>query len=291
MSVGFLIKEGFSGLKRAKYPSFAAILTIAISLTLLGITYLAGVQLYSLLNSMRAQVKIEIFLLPTVTDSDRAQIEEALQRYEGVESFRFITKKEAAQRFKQEFGEDIYQVLGTNPLPVSYTVEMDAEHKSSAAITEFVQAMRRYSGVDEIKYRQTLLQLVERYYRGAAVAGGVLLAVILTAAVLLVANTIKLSIFAKREIIRIMRLVGATDMFIKTPFIVEGLVQGLLGAGLALLLLSGIITGTNYLFVGIVKTDIEMGYPLILGLVIAGTVFGFAGSARSIRRFLTTEAG
>lgn len=289
MSVAFLIKEGLSGLKRAKYPSFAAILTIAISLTLLGISYLVGVQVYSLLNSMRAQVKIEVFLLPSANDTDRARIEKALDQYEGVASYQFITKEEAAQRFKQEFGEDIYQVLGTNPLPVSYTVEMAPGYKSSSAITQFVQTMRRYNGVDEIRYRQTLLQLVERYYKGAVLAGMVLLAIILTAAVLLVANTIKLSIFAKREIIRIMQLVGATDMFIKMPFIVEGLVQGLLGAGVALLFLSGIITGTNYLFIGIVKTDIRMGYQLVIGIIIAGAIFGLTGSARSIRRFLSTE--
>lgn len=289
MSLGFLIKEGLTGLRRAKFPSFAAILTIAISLTLLGMAYLIGSEMYSLLTTMRAKVKIEVFLLPSATESDKATIEESLESHKAVAAFQFISKEEAAARFQEEFGEDIYEVLGENPLPVSYTVDLTSSYRTSEAITAFVQELRRLPGVDEVRYRQTFLRLLERYYKAALVAGGVILAVILGAAVLLVANTIKLSIFAKREIIRIMRLVGATDLFIKTPFIVEGIIHGILGAGVALLLLSGIISGTNYLFVGIVETDIQMGYPLMVGVIITGTVFGFIGSARSIRLFLSSD--
>ncbi len=289
MSVGFLIKEGFTGLTRARFPSFAAILTIAISLTLLGMAYLIGSEMYSLLTTMRAKVKMEVFLLPSATEGDKATIEESLESHEAVAAFQFISKEAAAARFQEEFGEDIYEVLGDNPLPVSYAVDLTSSHQSSEVITAFVQELRHLPGVDEVRYRQTFLRLLERYYKAALVAGGVILAVILGAAILLVANTIKLSIFAKREIIRIMRLVGATDLFIKTPFIVEGIIHGILGAGAALLLLSGIISGTNYLFVGIVETDIQMGYPLIVGVIITGTLFGLIGSARSIRLFLSSD--
>ncbi|HKJ69843.1 MAG TPA: ABC transporter permease [bacterium] len=287
MSLGFLIKEGLTGLKRAKFPSFAAVLTIAISLTLLGMSYLIGNELYSLLSNMRAKVNIEVFLLPSATEIDRATIAESLDSHEAVAAYEFISKEEAAARFQEEFGEDIYAVLGENPLPVSYTVDLTSAHRTSDAVSAFVQELRRLPGVDEVRYRQTFLRLLERYYKAALVAGGVILAVILGAAILLVANTIKLSIFAKREIIRIMRLVGATDLFIQTPFIVEGIVHGILGAGLALVLLSGIISGTNYLFVGIVETDIQMGYPLLVGVLITGTLFGLIGSTRSIRMFLS----
>jgi cell division transport system permease protein len=113
------------------------------------------------------------------------------------------------------------------------------------------------------------------------------MAIILGAAVLLVGNTIKLSIFAKREVIRIMRLVGATNRFIRTPFIIEGIIQGLLGSLSALFILYVLVSGTNYFLTGILNAGLAMEPVLILGVLVIGIFFGFIGSTRSIRMFLS----
>jgi len=276
-------------MKRARVPSVAAIITIAISLTLLGMTYVVGKELYGVINDIRSQVTLEVFLLPNATQSDRNELTEILETSQEVGSFEFISKEKAAERFQQEFGEDIYEILGENPLPISYTIEIAPTHRNSEAISAFVADLRRQRGVDEVRYHQTFLQLLDRYYNIALIVSAVILIVILGAAILLVANTIKLSIFAKREVIRIMRLVGATDLFIKTPFLVEGILHGIIGAGIALLLLSGLIAGTKYLFLGIVEMDTGLELPLIGGIITVGILFGLIGGARSIRMFLTDD--
>jgi len=289
MSLGFLIKEGFSGLTRSKFPSLVAILTIAIALTLLGLSYLAGSEIYSVMKRMRSQFEIEVFLLPNTTEYDQGQIETVLKQTTGVAQYRYVSKDEAARRFQEEFGEDIYSVLDANPLPASYTIKMDPAHQNSSDITQLVQRLKKLKGVDEIKYRQNFLRLIERYYKAISIAGGILLLIILTASVLLVGNTIKLSIFAKREVIHIMRLVGATNRFIKTPFIVEGMLHGLLGALMATIFLYGILLGANYFLSGFLQHSFAMEPPFFGAIFLAGILFGLIGSSRSVRMFLNTK--
>lgn len=287
MTFIFLVKEGISGLWRAKFPSFVAIITIAIAMTLLGITYITGTEIYNIVDRMKTQLQIEIFLLPGATETEMARIENALGTEELVADFRFVSKEEAAERFSAEFGEDIYEVLEVNPLPASYTVQISSNYQTFSDITSFAKNLQSLAGIDEVKYRQNFLQLLERYYRAAAVIGGVIMAIILGAAILLVGNTIKLSIFAKREVIRIMRLVGATNRFIRTPFIIEGIIQGLLGSLGAVFILYLLVSGTNYFLTGILNAGIAIDPVLILGIMIIGIFFGFIGSTRSIRMFLS----
>ncbi|MBD3274739.1 MAG: FtsX-like permease family protein, partial [Candidatus Marinimicrobia bacterium] len=280
-------KEGISGLWRAKFPSFVAIITIAIAMTLLGITYITGTEIYNIVDRMKTQLQIEIFLLPGATETEMSRIENTLNSEELVAGFEFVSKDEAAERFSAEFGEDIYEVLEVNPLPASYTVQISSNYQTFSEISSFAQSIENLGGIDEVKYRQNFLQLLERYYRAAAVIGGVIMAIILGAAVLLVGNTIKLSIFAKREVIRIMRLVGATNRFIRTPFIIEGIIQGLLGSLGALFILYVLVSGTNYFLTGILNAGLAMDPVLILGVLVIGIFFGFIGSTRSIRMFLS----
>ncbi|MCF7803012.1 MAG: ABC transporter permease [Candidatus Marinimicrobia bacterium] len=287
MSAGFLIKEGFTGLTRAKFPSFVAILTITISLTLLGMAYLGGTNLYRGFNAMKSQFGVEVFLLPSATDYDRSRIEEQLEQSELVSGWEYVTKEDAAKRFREEFGENINEVLDANPLPESYTVFLDARNHDYNDVSLVAQELSRMNGVDEVQYRQGLLRLLDRYFNAVLIGGGIILAIILGAAILLVANTIKLSIFAKREVIRIMRLVGATDLFIKTPFIIEGLLQGIIGAGLSLGILYGAIQGTNYLLRSFFQANLAMDLPMIVGVIGAGILFGLLGSYRSIKMFIT----
>jgi len=179
MSARFLVKEGFSGLVRAKFPSFAAILTIAISLTLLGGGYIAGTEVYEIIKEVKSQFQVEVFLLPGATKSNKAELEKTLKDATGIDSYSFISKEKAAERFKQEFGEDIMEALGSNPLPESYTVKMDAAHQNYDAITALVNTVSKIPGVDDVQYRRGFLQVVERYFRAIAIAGGVILLLVL----------------------------------------------------------------------------------------------------------------
>ena len=287
MSAGFLIKEGFSGLARAKFPSFAAIITIAVALTLLGSGYVAGTELYQVIDEIRSRFQVEVFLMPDASQTDRRTIEKALRNDERVESTEFISKEKAAERFREEFGEDIIEALGSNPLPESYTIQLKDGYRTYAEVTALEEKVSKLPGVDEVEYRSGFLQGLERYIRIGVIAGGVILVLVLGAAILLVGNTIKLSIFAKRDIIRIMRLVGATNRFIRTPFLIEGILQGILGAAIAVLFLYILIQGTDFLLRGLYSISLTMNYELLAGLLLAGILFGLIGSMRSVRLFLS----
>jgi len=286
MSAGFLIKEGFSGLTRAKTPSFVAIATIAISLTLLGGAYEIGSEVYDIFVRMQSRFEMEVFLLPSVTEHDKSEVEQRLENHPQVTSIHYVSKEEAARRFSKEFGEDLSEVLDYNPLPSSYRIRLDTRSISFSQITSLAESLEKQGGVDEVKYRRQLLGTLQQYYTIFLAVGGIILLVVLGAAVFLISNTIKLSIFAKREVIEIMRLVGATDRFVKTPFVIEGVVHGAIGALIASVLLLVIIRGTNFLLTGIVNTGIDMEIWLVPAFLGVGMMFGFIGSMRSVRLFL-----
>lgn len=289
MSAGFLIKEGFSGLTRARFPSFAAILTIAIALTLLGSGYVAGTEIYHVVEQIRSRFQVEVFLLPDASKQDKSALENHLNSLESVDRYSFVSRMKAAERFKKEFGEDVIEALGSNPLPESYIIQLKDGYRTYSAITHLEENVSNLAGVDEVEYQSGFLQGLERYIRVALIAGGVLLILVLTAAILLVGNTIKLSIFAKRDIIRIMRLVGATNRFIRIPFLIEGILQGILGAVLSSGLLYILIQGTDFLLRGLYSISLDMDYALLAGILVAGILFGLIGSMRSIRLFLNRK--
>lgn len=286
MAVGYLFREGFSGFRRAKLSMSAAIFTITIALLLLSSFAIIFMNARSIVDSLRTRVEMEAFVLDQVDEESLPGLEASLQAIDGVESVRFVSKDEAAEIFKQEFGEDIRRVLKFNPLPASFRLTLLPTFRTSEAAASVAEQVAEISGVEEVKYRKDLLEMLDdRVTTFLSIGLGVGFC-ILIASVFLVANTIRLAIYAKRQIIQTMKLIGATRAFIRFPFILEGLVQGLFGGVIAA---AFILVFFEYLggWVSVHLQEFVRVEPLAyVFIVLTGMALGILGSAISIRRFI-----
>lgn len=285
MQIGYILKEGLSGFKRAKLSMVASILTVAISLLLLSSFSILLLNANTVIESLRDKVEMEAFLQDPMTAQEVAAIQARMRSVEGVRDVQFISKDDAARIFQEQFGEDIYRVLDFNPLPASVKIFLQDGYKTAAAAERIFTDIKGIDGVEDVIYRKTLLEMLDKRVTtilGFAFGIGLFITI---SSIFLVANTIRLAIYAKRKIIQTMKLIGATRRFIRTPFILEGLVQGLMGG----LLACGVVfTISHYLvqWADPLAEFLEVE-PAAYGIITAvGCVLGLFGSIISVRRFI-----
>ncbi len=282
MSFWFTIKEGFQGFRRARLASLITISSIGFTLLLIGFFLLFSYNVNRWIGHERARVELEVFFEPDLTDGQAQKLTGKIQKVEGVAAVKFISKAEAAKRFEKEFGQNIYDVLESNPLPPSCTVKIKGGYRSALSIRKISAQIQKIDGVSEVVYARDILALIDRYmvivYLIAA-AVGLLLAII---SMVLLYNTIRLTIHARRDIIEIMELVGATPGFIRRPFVVEGFLHGVLGALLA--------DGMIYLVFELIKRTVypyaQIRSELYLFLVVFGALIGYISSKWSVSKHL-----
>jgi cell division transport system permease protein len=287
MSFFYSFKEGVSGFKRARLSSVITIFTMTISLLLLGLFAIIYRNTNSIIQSFRDKVEMEVFLSAEIDSIQTSQIKANVLAVSGVVSAAYISKEDAARIFKKEFGEDINTVLDFNPLPASFKLRLSSEYKNSDSARIVHATLTSIDGVDDVVYRKTLLEILDRRVKifiGASAAIGLTL---LIAAIFLVSNTIRLTIYAKRKMITTMKLVGATRGFIRMPFLIEGMLHGLLGGSLS----AGLIWSIMYLagtFISAELADFFVVEIYFYGVMIfCGVVLGLLGSGWSVKRFIS----
>lgn len=285
----YTFKEGFTGFKRARLSTIISIFTMTISLLLLGLFVIIYTNANSMIQSFRDKVEMEVFLSADVTDSSAQAFEGQFRSMNGITDITFISKDQAARIFKKEFGEDINSVLDFNPLPASFKLHLSPDYRNSDSAKVIHDALMKIDGVDDVLYRKALLEILDRRVKtfvGASAAIGITL---LIAAIFLVSNTIRLTIYSKRKIITTMKLVGATRGFIRMPFLIEGMLQGFIGGGLA----AGLIYGIIFLARQFVGDDLAEFFSVDLYfygiLIVIGIFLGLIGSSWSVKRFISEK--
>jgi cell division transport system permease protein len=283
MNFGYTIKEAFSGLRRATLSSVVAITIICIALSLLSFFLTINYNIAAVIDDIRSRVELEAFLDKSQDTETSNKIQQQLLQVDGIESVTFISKAEAARILKSVMGEnDIFDLVGSNPLPASFKIKLKSEYRNLKNINVVASQIEKISGVEEVNYQKELLRILDERietYNYMSLGLGFLASL---AAVFMVSNTIKLTIYANRDLIKTMKLVGATNSFIAVPFLVEGLIQGFLGSALAVAISYFIIKAAKRYLLDSLVISFE-----IYGLIIAfGTFLGFLGSFIAIRFFL-----
>ena len=287
MQIVYVFREGFSGFRRAKLSMFAAIMTICASLLLLGSFAILVLNANSVVESLREKVEMEAFLADYLSPVETSIVRDSIATIPGVREVRYVSKEDAARIFKEEFGEDIHRVLDFNPLPASVKIFLKPGYRTARGAEEVYNAARSIKGVDEVIYRKSLMEMLDRRattFLWLVFGIGLFITI---SSVFLVANTIRLAIYAKRKIIQTMKLIGATKSFVRGPFILEGLVQGFIGGALAAAILFLVF---EYLarWISVELADFVHVKPLYYAIVVlVGCILGFVGSSISIRRFIT----
>jgi cell division transport system permease protein len=291
MQLRYTFKEGFSGFKRAKLSMFAAVFTICVSLLLLSFFTILFLNARNVVDSLREKVEMEAFLNDQLSSDKITEAKGIIEMLDGVREVRYVSKADAAKIFQQEFGEDINKILNFNPLPASLKIFLKDGYKTVKGAERIVQQVKSIRGVDDVIYRKQLLEMLdERAMTFLWITLGIGIFITISS-VILVANTIRLAIYAKRKIIQTMKLIGATRGFIRMPFLLEGFLQGLLGGVIA----AGIIFVLfNYLEQWLTVSLSQFTYvePFYYSIIIgAGCLLGLLGSMISVRRFISEGIG
>ncbi|MDX1636871.1 MAG: permease-like cell division protein FtsX [Balneolaceae bacterium] len=287
MSLRYVIKEGVAGFKRARLASFTSIFSLFIAVLLLGILARVSFNIYQVANALKQSIDVEVFLVD-LDDRSTRDLRTKLEEEPLVQNLSYISKDSAASIFREEFGTGGESLAELKFLPASFRLSIDPD-ASVAQVDSLITRVEQYRGVDEVQFNQQLLQLLQSRFQTVAVAGGGIGFLILLAAVILVFNTIRLTIYAKRGLIKAMKLVGATNAFIRRPFVVEGVIQGVV-AGVAAV----VVMYLFFLFLlpeyipqfGVLSWPFGRWYYLCGAMLLLSVLMGYLGSLWAARRFI-----
>lgn len=286
MSVSYTLKESFAGFRRNRSASLITVFTVSISLLLLGVFSLITMNFSTFVEQIRSRVDLEVFIKGDLGERQQEEMAQILANIPGVENVTYISKEEAAKLFEEDFGETFEDILDENPLPESYRLSIQEGYDNADSVQLIAGHVEKLRLVESVHYRKQLLQLIDRRARAFGYASLFIGIILALSAVILVANTIRLTIYAKRHIIRTMKLVGATPAFIRLPFLIEGAVHGLIGGIIATVLLDIVFTFFIQPLSEDLLVNIGVTYRFYFTLILAGGVLGLIGSVISIGRFL-----
>lgn len=289
-TVEYFIREVIHSLRRNNWMSVASIGTVAVSLFIFGMFLMLVMNMNKMVDAMESQVQIKVYLEDDFSRDDARELEVDLKKMQGVEKVTFVPKEEAMEKFKERLGDQktLLDALDeTNPLPDSFEVMVvQPEMVKTAA-----ENIEKFEGVDSAKYGQDVMEHLFDITRLIRIFGFALMMVLALATLFIISNTIRLTVFARRKEIAIMKYVGATDWFIRWPFVLEGIVMGFLGSLIASVVLrltySG-ITAKIYdtlAFFPLIPEEPFLNYVTMI-VVIGGMIMGAIGSTVSIKRFL-----
>lgn len=280
----YLIAEGLKNVLRHKMTTFTAVFSLFLALYFVGLLATAGENTKSILQYLRSKYKIEVFFKQNIDSSSAKKISESILDIKGVRSSTVINKEDAVRIFKDQFGEDILGILGYNPLPVSAVVNLKRNSEEVLSATPIVNQIKKINGVEEVRYQGHLIKKIERTYARLMNVFPWVAMVFISVAVLVIYNTVKLSIYSRKELINSLKLIGATRLFIQMPFIFEGLIDGILATVVSFPLIIGTINGVNYVINNFTSWNIELTIApiLFLWLTLLSGMISVIGGYRAV---------
>jgi cell division transport system permease protein len=296
MNFPFFIREVTRSLRRDAGPPFAAMASVLVTMLVLGVFIPIVQATNGAANEVRDKVLVDVFLKTTATAADADRIRRQLtQDTPHVGNVEFVSKAQAYAKEKRQ-NPEAYELLGSNPLPDTFRVTPDSPGnigKLRDALAPATASGERSvidPAIDEVKNRRDETNKILAGTKVVKLSIGFLAALLILASVLLISNTIRLSLLARRREVAVMKLVGATDWFIRWPFVIEGILVGAMGGVLAILLLLvakvAFIDPFKQEFSLITATDTVNFGALVAILLVASVAVSAAGSGLSLRRFL-----
>jgi cell division transport system permease protein len=274
--------------------SLASLIIVAATLVIFGFFLLIAFNLELNINVLKEQPQLEAFCFSVLDDTQVQMVEDSIKNNDKIARYEKVTKKQALKKMEENLGKDaaVLEGFDENIFPVSFIIKL----KDNGNSEEVVRDLETTSGVEKVSYSQDAIELISKVSYWVKFICSLMTIILLVVSVFIIANTIKLTVFARRKEINIMKYIGATDWFIRWPFVVEGVIIGLLGAVLAFVsstygysMLEGKFThelismGTDLL--KIIKIR-DVWFQLIVSYMAIGVIVGAAGSFFSIRKYL-----
>ena len=284
----YLVSEGIKNFWRHKMAAFTAVFSLVLSLMFIGILIVAGDNTHKILQYFRAKYKIEVFFKQDVTNEEAIGYIHKFKKIPGVLSATIIEKEDAARIFKDQFGEDILDILGYNPLPVSAVVNLLRASRDPIKVDPIIKTIKTNSRVEEVRYQGNLINKIERNYTRIMDRFPYLAMVIIFVTVLVIYNTVKLSVYSRQDLISSLQMIGATRNFIKMPFIFEGFFIGFIAVGFTFPALMGTVEGVNYILERFTSFGFRISFDPTIWIwrFILVSVITIVGSYRAVSSFL-----
>lgn len=292
-SIFYLLREAWANIWTNRTTTGVAILTTAFTLACVGIFLLLYVNLRAAAGWLQDDIKIMVYLDDRAAATTISEIEQQLRGDRAVAAQHFVSKEQALGEFKAQFPSEshLLEGLGQNPLPASFVVTLSPPFRSPDAVKRWAERVGRFAGVVKVDYNQDWIDALSTIIRSIEVVAIGIGLVLSAAAVTIIANTIRLTLFARRDEIAILRLIGATKSFIRIPYLLEGAVLGGLGSAVSLGMLKLLFElfrqqmRTTGRFSGMEQLMMFFPLSVCLMLVAIGVGLGCAGSFVSLRRF------
>jgi len=289
----FFIREGFRSLKRNSTMSAAAITSVIAALLVIGIFFIIVINIDYAATKLESQIEMMVYLEDGLSENIIDTMETEIRSINGVKSVEFISKDTALSNLEKNWGENSYLLEGLegdNPLPDAFLITLsDPSDASGVALS-----VSSISNIEKVVYgKEELAKLLNATYV-MRMSSVVIILILLFISIFIIANTIKLTLYARRREIGIMKYVGATDWFVRMPFIIEGIVVGMIGA-----VVSTVILGAGYYYCSDLVKNQMIGFmsislipfnqiivSMVILLIIVGVVIGAVGSLISVRKFI-----
>lgn len=287
-TVKYIVKEGVINAYKNKLMSLASVGIVTASLIIFGTFLLIILNLNQNMEMIKQKPELIIFCQEGLDEGSILQIERNLTNNSAVKSYSFVSAKQAYEEFKKELGEELLGGYDENTFPAEFNVSLHDD----TVVEDEIDMLEGIPGVDEVSYSQAIIEFISKVSNWVNIISLLLIIIFFCVSVFIIANTIKLTVFSRRKEINIMKYIGATDWFIRWPFVVEGIVIGVIGA-----LISFIMTRYGYgalesrfnqdlseFFVFIKIEDVSLQLMVFYALI--GGIVGALGSFVSIRKYL-----
>lgn len=294
-TIRYFLKEGFSGLKKNLLMTVASIIAVAACISIMSFSYCVVSNLQYMLDQMEDSIGISVFLKGDLTSEDIENMKTTISGLDHVTNVTYVSPADALDQLKEQWGadEDIFIGLddSNNPLSHSFQIELDQIESQDAVLAE----LQKIEGVDKVEYGQSLSEMLMSVSNVFQIAGILVMLVLGVISVMIIINTIRISVMNRRVEINIMKYVGATDWFIRWPFIIEGIIIGLIGAILPMLVgmpMYGKTVSLFYNHIPFVENFVRFRvvgdvFSFVLpAALIFGILLGVVGSVTSIRKHL-----
>ena len=288
--ITYLFKEGLRGVFSHGFRSFASVTVIAACLIIMGSFGLVAVNVDNLIGTMEEDCQILAFVDETLSDSDARSIEASIRSIANVRDVQFVSREEAMENYKASYGDStVFENLDASVFRNRYVVYLD----DITRMRETETAINAVNGIAEVNAPVSIAEGFIAVRNVVSIITAILIVILLVVSIFMMSNTIKLATFTRRDEIAVMKMVGASNSFIRTPFVVEGLILGLLGAGIGFLLQWAVYDFiAQKISVSIAASLIQvmpfslLMTPLLLVFLGIGVLVGAFGGAMAIRNYL-----
>lgn len=291
----YFVSRAFLNLRQNIFVSLLTIGTISLALLIIALFLLVYVNLEGMAESWSEKVQVTAFFDRELAQQEIVTLKGKVQSLSGTDKVVYVSKDEAMKRFRARLKgqETLLEGVAPEVLPSSMEISLKKENRSSEMVDAYVVRLKKIPGISEVQYGEEWVKRFNTFMNFMRLVGALLGGFLILAGLFIVSNTIKLTIYARKDELDVLGLVGATRFFIKAPFLIEGIFQGAVGALLALLILTACYFGFlhnagNFLSFNIAATGLSfLPVSYLVALFFGGIGVGFLGSLTSLKRFIT----